>query len=80
MKYKEIQNLEDIDKARHSLQRKIRRKEKELGRRTDELRESLTGVNLFGATLRTVSSRTATPYDIALLKLVRRLKRGISKL
>lgn len=75
--YKDIKNLEDLDKAQKQLQKKLRKKEKRISKDFDGVKDSFTPINLFATGLHSVSGNF--PLDIYLLNLVRKLKKKMVK-
>ena len=70
MKYNELKSLEDIGMAQREVQAKLRSKGRELNRRLDTVKDSLTPVSLLASGLRGVSKKL--PVDYILLPLVRK--------
>ena len=78
IEYKDIKNLEDLDKAHKQLQQKLKKKEKRISKDVVGVKDSFTPMNLFAAGLRRASPEV--PLDLYLLNFVRKLKRRIRTL
>ncbi len=75
IKYRDIKNLEDLDKAQQQLHSKLRKKEKRISKNFDGVKDSFTPMNLFASGLHKVS--TDIPFDVHLLNIVRKLKKRL---
>lgn len=72
MRYSEIRDMDSLDKACLSAERKTTAKKAEILDGLKDVRESCTAARLFAAGLRGASS--AVPFDRIALFLIRRLK------